>query len=78
MYTIIVYSYKHVSIVSICCVHSYGIHLVMCCITCVLLQDGDSALSIALWEGNEELAGALITAGADIKITDNVRNVHSW
>ncbi|XP_065914617.1 uncharacterized protein [Dysidea avara] len=34
-------------------------------------EDGDSALSIALWEGNEELAGALITAGADIKITNN-------
>ena len=50
----------------------------MCCITCVLLQDGDSGLSRALWKGNEELAGALITAGADIKITDNVRNVHSW
>ena len=50
----------------------------MCCITCVLLQDGSSALNIALEEGNEELAGALITAGADIKITDNVRNVHSW
>ena len=78
MYTLIVYSYKHVSIVSICCVHSYGIHLVMCCITCVLLQLGRSALSIALWSGNEELAGALITAGANIKITDNVRNVHSW
>ena len=50
----------------------------MRCITCVLLQNGRSALNIALYEGNEELAGALITAGADIKITDNVRNVHSW
>ena len=50
----------------------------MCCITCVLLQNGRSALSAALLEGNEELAGTLITAGADIKITDNVRNVHSW
>ena len=50
----------------------------MCCITCVLLQDGRSALSIALLRGNEGVAGALIAAGADIKITDNVRNVHSW
>ena len=62
----------------ICCVHSYGIHLVMCRITCVLLQYGRSALNIAIRDENEELAGALITAGTDIKITDNVRNVHSW
>ena len=44
----------------------------------MLLQNGQSALNIALRDGNEELAGALITAGADIKITDSVRNVHSW
>ena len=44
----------------------------------MLLQNGRSALNIALRDGTEELAGALITAGADIKISDNVRNVHSW
>ena len=49
----------------------------MCCITFVLLQDGQSVLNIALRGGDEELSAALITAGADIKITDNVRNVHS-
>ncbi|XP_065910855.1 uncharacterized protein [Dysidea avara] len=37
-------------------------------------KNGRSALSIALYEGNEESAGALITAGADIKITDNDGN----
>ena len=42
----------------------------------MLLQDGQSALNIALRKGNEELSSILIEAGADIKITDNVRNVH--
>ncbi|XP_065914614.1 uncharacterized protein [Dysidea avara] len=37
-------------------------------------KDGWSALTIAICDGNEELAGALITAGADIKITDNYGN----
>ena len=76
MYTLIVYYCKHVSIVCICCAHSYGVHLVMFCITCVLLQAGQTALNIALRYGHEEVSNILIEAGADIKITDDVRNVH--
>ena len=41
----------------------------------MLLQDGVSALSVALYNGHEDLAHLLLAADADIKITDNVRNV---
>jgi len=40
------------------------------------LQDGRSALSMALYNGHEDLAHLLLAKGADIKITRNVSNVH--
>jgi len=40
------------------------------------LQYGRSALSIALYNGHEDLAHVLLVEGADIKITDNVSNIH--
>ena len=40
------------------------------------LQYGRSALSMALNSGHEDLAHLLLAEGADIKITDNVSNVH--
>jgi len=76
VYTLIVYYCKHVSIVCICCAHSYGVHLVMFCITCVLLQAGQTALNIALRYGHEEMATMFVIASADIKIIDNVRDMH--
>jgi len=50
--------------------------MMMYCIPCVLLQDGRSALHLALRKKNEEIFSMLLTAGADMKIISNVRNLH--
>ena len=63
---------SHVPEWSVCCVHSYDIHFAMYYITCMLLQKGRSALSMAVYNGHEDLAHVLLAEGADIKITNNV------
>ena len=40
---------------------------------CILIQDGNTALHKAAWEGHTETVDCLVSAGADVNVANKVR-----